>query len=141
MWPFWAPHITKCTQINGKCHRWRFLAECPPGLARCSHLKNTQALVNIWQATETSQDKSRLINFLAVVHTWIVSLYIQPLNIGQKCIFVCVPIRMVLANPVTYYIILHIIIHNILYLANYMKILVTLIFHAATSHDHELQKG
>ena len=32
---------------------------------------------------------------MAVAHTWIVSLCIQPLNIGKKCDSVCVPIRMV----------------------------------------------
>ena len=45
-----------------------------------------------------------LINYiLAVVHTWIVSLYIEPWNIGKVCLCLCtIPVRTVLAIPITY---------------------------------------
>ena len=64
--PFWPPHIAQSNWIHGQTHQpvvWWIIASCLPVNGIWSHLKATRALVDVWQAWETSHSKSSLGNF------------------------------------------------------------------------------
>ena len=82
---------------------WWITAGCLLVKVICSHLKVTQAPVEIWQASETSQGKSSPGNFH---HQYLPELHIsqcEQLSLdGEKCVLLLCAWKPAFSNSITY---------------------------------------
>ena len=102
---FLPPHFTQSRWIHGQTHQpvvWWITAGCPLVKGIWSHLKVTQALVDISQASETSHSKSSLANFQ---HQWylpeLVNVYNYHLMV-KSVLCCCVRESQLFSDPVTH---------------------------------------
>ena len=103
--PFSPPHITQSSWIHGQTHQpvvWWITAGCLLVKGICSHLKATRALVDVWQASETSHSKSSQGNFQ---HQYLPELLFNVYGyhlMVKSMIWCCVHGKWLFSNLVTY---------------------------------------
>ena len=103
--PLVPTHITQNSYIHGQTHQpvmWWITADCLLATGICNHLKLTQALMDVWQASETNHSKSISGNFQhQYLPKLLINVYIYYLMVkSMSCCCVCV--RQLFSNSVTY---------------------------------------